>query len=409
MLKAMVGKPRKDCFLLRRHSIFLGDAAGGDVLGMDKGEDAEKAKLAEGVIADSAGGLGGETAIPGGGIKAISDFEFFDVVDGLGEEAAGANEALMDAVNHCELGRQASAITGANFFEKRSGLLARENTERETHEILVGHQLRDSVEVGVGERAKEEARCFNRRHGALRYQSAAASSTSLENGCTRQRRVERTVIMATKFVARNERDWIPAPTPDTSSLAKLKEAARSCTACHLFRHATQTVFGEGRKGAKLMLLGEQPGDQEDLAGKPFVGPAGKILDRALEEAGIDRRRVYVTNTVKHFKWEPRGKRRIHKKPNSREIAACRPWLEAELRVIGPGLLVCLGATAAQAIFGPAFRVTRERGKVLATELAPKVLATVHPSSLLRQPDEESREREYKHFVADLRVALRAAE
>ena len=157
-----------------------------------------------------------------------------------------------------------------------------------------------------------------------------------------------------------------------------------------------------------MLLGEQPGDQEDLAGKPFVGPAGKILDRALEEAGIDRDQVYVTNTVKHFKWEPRGKRRIHKKPNSREIAACRPWLEAELRVVQPGLLVCMGATAAQAVFGPKFRVTRDRGKVLESELATKVVATVHPSSLLRQPDEESREREYKLFVADLRAAVKAA-
>ena len=214
--------------------------------------------------------------------------------------------------------------------------------------------------------------------------------------------------MATKFVAKNEREWIPAPVPETSSLATLKSAAKSCTACHLYKHATQTVFGEGAKGAKLMLLGEQPGDQEDLAGKPFVGPAGKILDRALEEAGIERKRVYVTNTVKHFKWEPRGKRRIHKKPNSREIAACRPWLEAELRVVRPGLLVCLGATAAQAIFGPTFRVTRERGKVLESELAPKVLATVHPSSLLRQPDEESREREYRLFVADLRTAIKAA-
>jgi DNA polymerase len=157
-----------------------------------------------------------------------------------------------------------------------------------------------------------------------------------------------------------------------------------------------------------MLLGEQPGDQEDLAGKPFVGPAGKILDRALEEAGIKRDEVYVTNTVKHFKWEPRGKRRIHQKPNSREIAACRPWLEAELQLVRPKLLVCLGATAAQAILGPSFRVTRERGKVLKSELAPRVLATVHPSSLLRQPDEESREREYGHFVADLRAALKAA-
>lgn len=216
------------------------------------------------------------------------------------------------------------------------------------------------------------------------------------------------MIMGSKFVARDERDWQPAPAPETSSLATLKSAAKMCTACHLFRRATQTVFGEGRKGATLMLLGEQPGDQEDLAGEPFVGPAGKILDRALKEAGINRAAVYVTNSVKHFKWEPRGKRRIHKKPNSREIAACRPWLEAELRVVRPGLLVCLGATAAQSIFGPTFRVTRDRGKVLESELAPKVVATVHPSSLLRQPDEESREREYKHFVADLRIALKAA-
>jgi uracil-DNA glycosylase family protein len=214
--------------------------------------------------------------------------------------------------------------------------------------------------------------------------------------------------VATKFVAKTERDWIPAPVPDTCSLSTLKAAAKTCTACHLYKHATQTVFGEGPKGATLMLLGEQPGDQEDLTGKPFVGPAGGILNRALEEAGIDRRDVYVTNTVKHFKWEPRGKRRIHKKPNSREIAACRPWLEAELRAVRPGLLVCLGATAAQAIFGPKFRVTRERGKVLESELASKVVATVHPSSLLRQPDEESREREYKLFVADLRVAVKAA-
>ena len=214
--------------------------------------------------------------------------------------------------------------------------------------------------------------------------------------------------MGAKFVAKDEPDWRPAPVPETSSLTTLTRAAKGCTACHLYKHATQTVFGEGPKGAKLMLLGEQPGDQEDVAGKPFVGPAGKILDHALEEAGIDRAEVYVTNTVKHFKWEPRGKRRIHKKPNSREIAACRPWLEAELRVVRPGLLVCLGATAAQAIFGPAFRVTRDRGKVLESELAAKVVATVHPSSLLRQPDEASREREYKHFVADLRVALKAA-
>lgn len=156
-----------------------------------------------------------------------------------------------------------------------------------------------------------------------------------------------------------------------------------------------------------MLVGEQPGDYEDVAGKPFVGPAGKIMDQALEEAGIDRKEVYVTNAVKHFKWKLHGKRRIHQKPISREIAACRPWLEAELRLVKPKLLVCLGATAAQAIFRPSFRVTRERGEVLSSKLAPRVLATVHPSSLLRQPDETSRQREYEHFVADLRAALRA--
>jgi uracil-DNA glycosylase len=200
----------------------------------------------------------------------------------------------------------------------------------------------------------------------------------------------------------------PAATPDTSSLVEMRDASRECTACHLYKRATQTVFGEGPKSAPIMLVGEQPGDYEDVAGKPFVGPAGKIMDQALEEAGIDRKAVYVTNAVKHFKWEPRGKRRIHKKPNSREIAACRPWLEAELRLVKPKLLVCLGATAAQAIFGPSFRVTRERGKVLSSKFAPRVLATVHPSSLLRQPDEESRKREYESFVIDLRAALDAA-
>ena len=206
----------------------------------------------------------------------------------------------------------------------------------------------------------------------------------------------------------SEEDWHPAPVPGTSSLKEVAEAAKKCTACHLYKRATQTVFGEGPKHATMLLIGEQPGDYEDVAGKPFVGPAGKIMDRALEEAGIDRKDIYVTNAVKHFKWEPRGKRRIHQKPNSREIAACKPWLEAELRLVKPRLVVCLGATAGQAIFGPSFRVTRERGKVLSSKLAPRVVATVHPSSLLRQPDEESREREYAHFVSDLRVALKAA-
>jgi DNA polymerase len=211
---------------------------------------------------------------------------------------------------------------------------------------------------------------------------------------------------AKKAPKHNGDEWRPAPVPETSSLRVLAEAACKCTACPLYKNATQTVFGEGPKRARLMLIGEQPGDAEDLSGKPFVGPAGKMMDRALEDAGIDRKEVYVTNAVKHFKWEPRGKRRIHQKPNSRDIAACRPWLEAELRLVRPELVVCMGATAAQTIFGPSFRVTRERGKILSAPLAAKVVATVHPSSLLRQPDRESREREYKNFVADLRVAVK---
>ena len=206
----------------------------------------------------------------------------------------------------------------------------------------------------------------------------------------------------------NEEFARPAQPPDTTSWSAVREAAKGCEACHLYRRATQMVFGEGPKGATMMLVGEQPGDYEDVAGKPFVGPAGKIMDRALEEAGIDRSKVYVTNAVKHFKWEPRGRRRIHQKPNSREIAACRPWLEAELRIVKPKLVVAMGATAAQTIFGPTFRVTRERGKVLSSKLAPRVVATVHPSSLLRQPDEESREREYERFVVDLRAAVKAS-
>jgi len=201
----------------------------------------------------------------------------------------------------------------------------------------------------------------------------------------------------------------PATPPDSSSLSNVQEAAKHCNACHLYKRATQTVFGEGPKNASIMLIGEQPGDYEDAAGKPFVGPAGKIMDRALDEAGIDRKQVYVTNVVKHFKWVPRGKRRIHQKPNSREVAACRPWLEAELRLVRPKLVVALGSTAGQAIFGPSFRVTRERGKLLSSKLAARIVATVHPSSLLRQPDEESRDREYKRFVSDLRVAVKAAD
>jgi DNA polymerase len=186
-----------------------------------------------------------------------------------------------------------------------------------------------------------------------------------------------------------------------------REAAKGCRACHLWKLGTQTVFGEGKPGAPLMLVGEQPGDREDLAGRPFVGPAGRLLDRALAEAGIDRSAVYVTNVVKHFKWEPRGKRRIHKRPNAVEINACRPWLETEIAFVKPRAIVCLGATAAQALLGRTFRVTTGRGTFIASPLAPLVTATVHPSSLLRAPDEETRQRETKAFVADLRKVWRA--
>jgi uracil-DNA glycosylase family protein len=202
-------------------------------------------------------------------------------------------------------------------------------------------------------------------------------------------------------------DWHPAPVPATSDLRKLREAARHCTACPLYRNATQTVFGEGPRNSEIMFVGEQPGDQEDLQGKPFVGPAGQLLNRALEEAGIDRNTVYVTNAVKHFKWEPRGKRRLHQTPNSRDIAACRPWLEAELAITKPKVLVCLGATAAKTIMGPSARVMRDRGKVIASSFSPATILTVHPSSLLRAPDEESRRANYALFVKDLKMVARA--
>jgi DNA polymerase len=191
--------------------------------------------------------------------------------------------------------------------------------------------------------------------------------------------------------------------PDRPTLPKLKDAAADCQACDLWERGTQTVFGEGSKGARVMFVGEQPGDQEDLAGKPFVGPAGKLLDRALEQAGIDRAAAYVTNVVKHFKWEPRGKRRIHAKPNQAEIAACRPWLDAEIALVRPRALVCLGATAAQALLGRQFKVSQRRGEFVESTLAPLVMATVHPSSLLRAPDDETRRREMERFVADLRT------
>jgi uracil-DNA glycosylase len=195
--------------------------------------------------------------------------------------------------------------------------------------------------------------------------------------------------------------------PDRLNLSSLREAAAGCTACPLHLTGTQTVFGEGPARARLVLVGEQPGDREDLEGRPFVGPAGRLLDEALEEAGIDRASTYLTNVVKHFKWQARGKRRIHQKPNAMEIAACRPWLDAELTVIRAEALVCLGATAAQALLGRQFRVTRDRGRLLDSELAPVTLATVHPSSILRAPDEEARTKERGLFVEDLRVAAAA--
>jgi uracil-DNA glycosylase len=185
------------------------------------------------------------------------------------------------------------------------------------------------------------------------------------------------------------------------SLAELRREAAGCRACHLHENATQTVFGEGTEEAELMFVGEQPGDQEDLQGRPFVGPAGKVLDKALERAGIDRDLVYMTNIVKHFKWRPRGKRRIHQAPNAEEVAACRPWLDAELEAVQPRVLVCLGAIAAKALLGSGFRVSRQRGERVASDLAPVVMATVHPSSILRAPDDDARERAMEAFVADL--------
>jgi len=205
-----------------------------------------------------------------------------------------------------------------------------------------------------------------------------------------------------KSVANSAALLIPKPI----SLSSLKIAAADCRACDLWEKGTQTVFGEGRRQSKLMFIGEQPGNEEDLTGKPFVGPAGKLFDEALAEAGIDRRQAYVTNVVKHFKWEPRGKRRIHKKPNSLEIAACHPWLEAEVALIKPEIIVALGATAAQTLLGSKFRVTKQRGEFLESTLAAYVMATVHPSSILRAPDDETRRLEYRSFVADLKKLSR---
>jgi len=190
--------------------------------------------------------------------------------------------------------------------------------------------------------------------------------------------------------------------PKVLALSTLREAASGCRGCDLWKRGTQTVFGEGYPRARVMMVGEQPGDKEDLVGRPFVGPAGGVLDKALAAAGINRDEVYVTNIVKHFKWEPRGKRRIHKKPSAIEIRACRPWLDAEIRVIKPEVVVLLGATAAQGIMGSSFRLTQHRGEWLQSEIAPWVTATVHPSAVLRAPDDDSRREEMRKFIEDLK-------
>ncbi len=198
----------------------------------------------------------------------------------------------------------------------------------------------------------------------------------------------------------------PKGLPVFSTLEAARDASKDCRACDLWRRGTQTVFGEGVAHARIMFVGEQPGDKEDLEGRPFVGPAGALLDKALIEAGIDRSQTYVTNAVKHFKWEPRGKRRIHKKPNSSEVAACRQWLDAEIALIEPEVVVCLGATAAQSLLGRNFRVTQQRGELLPFAAAPHALATVHPSSILRAPDDATRQQEFARFVQDLQVVAK---
>ena len=199
--------------------------------------------------------------------------------------------------------------------------------------------------------------------------------------------------------ARSAAPWVPK----TTSVRALNAAAHDCRGCDLYKFATQVVFGEGPRSARVVFIGEQPGDQEDRQGEPFVGPAGVMLDKALAEAGIRRNQVYLTNAVKHFKWEPRGKRRIHKKPRMSEIKACRPWLEAELRAIKPTVIVCLGATAAQSVLGSAFKLMQSRGQVVTSALGDQVVATIHPSAVLRAPDATGRREAFESLVADLKV------
>jgi uracil-DNA glycosylase family protein len=203
--------------------------------------------------------------------------------------------------------------------------------------------------------------------------------------------------------SKTARPFVPA----SRQLPALRKAAEGCRGCDLYKRATQVVFGAGSRQARLLLVGEQPGDREDLEGKPFVGPAGALLTKALEDADIDPAHTYITNAVKHFSWEPRGKRRIHKKPRASEVRACRPWLEAELEAIRPDVIVCLGATASQSLLGSSFKLTAHRGQVLESPFAGGVVATIHPSSILRAPDSESRRLAYESLVADLKVAGQA--
>jgi DNA polymerase len=205
--------------------------------------------------------------------------------------------------------------------------------------------------------------------------------------------------LGTDLAARSAAPFVP----NSTSVRKLSAAAHECTGCDLYKNATQVVFGAGPDTARVMFVGEQPGDQEDRQGAPFVGPAGALLDKALEDAGIPREDVYVTNAVKHFSWEPRGKRRIHKKPRASEIRACRPWLEAELRAVKPAVLVCLGASAAQAVLGPQFKLMQNRGTPQPSPLADWVIATIHPSAVLRAPDPEGRKAAYEMLVGDLKL------
>jgi DNA polymerase len=208
--------------------------------------------------------------------------------------------------------------------------------------------------------------------------------------------------MATKSEATSAGDFVP----EDGTLEDLRAAAQSCKGCDLYKNATQTVFGEGPDKARMVLVGEQPGDQEDKQGHPFVGPAGRLLDKALAEAGISREQVYVTNAVKHFKYIWRGKRRLHQKPSVREVAACRPWLEAEIEQVQPKVVVCMGATAAQSVIGRPVPITRERGKFIESKTGPVTFITIHPSAIYRQRDEAERDREYRRFASEMKLVRR---